>query len=180
MLVWRFYMQGTQVYGRSGYAQCCQHEEQTTRRGRDGMTGTWRQRVAPCTVIIVSSLIIVSQRPCWSGVKRHGYRIRRANRRGMYIFCYFFRLTDSMRRTRWSKRQIIDCVGNDNDICFPRGSLSKVYFFATYIRQFLQQISDYSFVWSEGTINGRVWDHMLITQHAECYGFVSDAWPGVV
>ena len=58
MLVWRFYMQGTQVYGRSGYAQCCQHEEQTTRRGRDGMTGTWCQRVAPCTVIIVSSLIM--------------------------------------------------------------------------------------------------------------------------
>lgn len=51
-------MQGTQVYGRSGYAQCCQHEEQTTRRGRDGMTGTWRQRVAPCTVIIVSLLIM--------------------------------------------------------------------------------------------------------------------------
>lgn len=65
---------------------------------------------------------------------------------GCIFFVIFFRLTDSVRRTRWSKRQIIDCVGNDNDICFPRGNLSKVYFFATYIRQFLQLISDYSFV----------------------------------
>lgn len=44
--------------GRSGYAQRCQHEEQTTRRGWGGMIGTWGQCAALCTAIIVSSLIM--------------------------------------------------------------------------------------------------------------------------
>ena len=140
-------MQGTQVYGRSGYAQCCQHEEQTTRRGRDGMTGTWRQRVALCTAIIVSSLImsvttsmLVRDKKTWLPHPKG------KSAWDVYFLLFFSGWTTVYVVSRWSKRQIVDCIGNDYEICFPRGNLSKVYFFATYIRQFLQPILDYSFV----------------------------------
>ncbi len=99
MLVWRFYMQGTQVYGRSGYAQCCQHEEQTTRRGRDGMTGTWRQRVAPCTVIIVSSLIMSVTTSMLVGSKKTWLPHPKGKSAwDVYFLLFFFRLDDSVRR----------------------------------------------------------------------------------
>ena len=98
MLVWRFYMQGTQVMEGSGMPSAVSMRSKPPA----GTAMAWLVlgvSVLPCVrQLLCLHSLCVSQRPCWSGIKRHGYRIRRANRHGVCIFCYFFRLDDSVRR----------------------------------------------------------------------------------